>query len=191
MKNSCKGSQYTFENYKVKDDNRSAFELAKHFAEGKMDERQCFIFGVCGSGKTHLLYAVRNYIKARYPELSVIMINSTRLIDDLRKMRLMELYQLYMKYDVILVDDIQVWYEKEAIRQDLISLFDDLNKAGKRIMITSSCIYCCERDMKSVRIEGNSISIVSDERLMPKGFKGERAIIRESWITIPVECLSL
>ena len=104
---------------------------------------------------------------------------------------MMELYQLYMKYDVILVDDIQVWYEKEAIRQDLISLFNDLNKAGKRIMITSSCIYCRERDMKSVRIEGNSISIVSDERLMPEGFKGARAVIGESWITIPVECLAL
>lgn len=66
------GSSYTFDSFKITVANRTAFEKAKQFAEN-VDSESLAIFGGTATGKTHLLYSVKNAIKQNNPELTVIL----------------------------------------------------------------------------------------------------------------------
>lgn len=67
MSDNKNGSKYTFDSFAVTDANRTAFEKAKQFAENA-DSKPLAIFGGTATGKTHLLYSVKNAIKQNNPE---------------------------------------------------------------------------------------------------------------------------
>ena len=106
---SSKGTQYTFDSFGVTDANRTAFEKAKQFAENA-DSKPLAIFGGTATGKTHLLYAVKNAIEQNSPELNVILTTTAEmqntLINIFRSGGTSEQFrEKYMQADVLLVDD--------------------------------------------------------------------------------------
>lgn len=72
MQDYKKGSKFTFDSFEVTKTNRKAYEKAKQFAEN-VDSKSLAIFGGTATGKTHLLYSVKNAIKQNNPELTVIL----------------------------------------------------------------------------------------------------------------------
>ena len=79
------GSKYTFDSFAVTDANRTAFEKAKQFAEN-VDSKSLAIFGGTATGKTHMLYSVKNAIKQNNPELTVILTTTADIVSTLKKL---------------------------------------------------------------------------------------------------------
>ena len=142
MQDTNRGRQYTFDGFEVTKANRKAFELSKNFSENA-DSKPLAIFGGTATGKTHLLYAVKNMIEQNEPKLTVLLATATEmqisLVDILHNGGTAEQFrEKYMHADVLLVDDIQELFGKKAIQNELILLFNSFYESGKRFMMTSS-----------------------------------------------------
>lgn len=142
MSDNRKGRKFTFDNFEVTKVNSKAFEKAKHFAENA-DSKPLAIFGGSATGKTHLLYAVKNAIEQNSPELHVIFTTTadmrSALADILNSGGTSEQFrEKYLQADVLLVDDIQELAGKEATQNEFILLFNSFYESGKRFMMTSS-----------------------------------------------------
>lgn len=137
-----KGSQFTFDSFEVTKFNSKAFESAKRFAENA-DSKPLAIFGGTATGKTHLLYAVKNLIEQNSPELTVILTTTAEMqssfVDSLQNGGTADQFrERYIRADVLLVDDIQELAGKEATQNELILLFNSFYESGKRFMMTSA-----------------------------------------------------
>ena len=77
--------QYTFASFVAGDENRHAFNSAMRFAAYAEEPQQCpslFIYGNSGLGKTHLLFAIRNYLAKEKPYIRVKYANSQAYLYD-------------------------------------------------------------------------------------------------------------
>lgn len=136
------GAGYTFDSFEVTKTNSKAFEKAKQFAENA-DSKPLAIFGGTATGKTHLLYAVKNAIEQNSPDLNVILTTTADMVSSLTNIisnsgSAEQFREKYMQADVLLVDDIQELFGKKAIQNELILLFNSFYESGKRFMMTSS-----------------------------------------------------
>lgn len=166
-----KGVQYTFDSFEVTKTNRKAFEKAKQFTENA-DSKPLAIFGGTATGKTHLLYSVKNAIKQNNPELTVIFTTTADIVSTLKKIisnggTAEQFREKYLQADVLLVDDIQELAGKEAIQNDLILIFNSFYESGKRFIMTSS--------------QKESHFGIKD-RLLIRSFWGEFAVISKPYI---------
>lgn len=171
MTDNKKGSRFTFDSFEVTKTNRKAFEKAKQFAENA-DSKPLAIFGGTATGKTHLLYAVKNAIEQNSPKLHVIFITAgdmvSALTDTISSGGTAEQFrEQYMQADVLLVDDIQELAGKEKTQDELILLFNMFYESGRRFMMTSS--------------QKESHFGIKD-RLLIRGFWGEFAVISKPYI---------
>ena len=142
MQSNKTGSRYTFDSFEVTKANSKAFEKAKQFAENT-DSKPLAIFGGTATGKTHLLYAVKNTIEQNSPNLKVILTTTADMVSALTNIirsggTTEQFRDKYMQADVLLVDDIQELDGKEAIQNELILIFNSFYESGKRFMMTSS-----------------------------------------------------
>lgn len=168
---SSKGVWYTFDSFEVTKTNSKAFEKAKQFAENA-DSKSLAIFGGTATGKTHLLYAVKNAIEQNSPKLHVIFTTAgdmvSALTDTISSGGTAEQFrEQYMQADVLLVDDIQELAGKEKTQDELILLFNMFYESGRRFMMTSS--------------QKESHFGIKD-RLLIRGFWGEFAVISKPYI---------
>ena len=171
MSNIKTGSRYTFDSFEVTKANSKAFEKAKQFAENA-DSKPLAIFGDTATGKTHLLYSVKNAIKQNNPELTVILTTTadmrSALADILNSGGTSEQFrEKYLQADVLLIDDIQELAGKEAIQNELILIFNSFYESGKRFMMTSS-----------QKEAGYGIQ----DRLVIREFWGDFAVITRAYI---------
>ena len=168
---SSKGVWYTFDSFEVTKTNSKAFEKAKQFAENA-DSKSLAIFGGTATGKTHLLYAVKNAIEQNSPELHVILTTTADMVASLTNIisnggSAEQFREQYMQADVLLVDDIQELAGKEKTQDELILLFNMFYESGKRFMMTSS--------------QKESHFGIKD-RLLIRSFWGEFAVISKPYI---------
>lgn len=100
-----------------------------------------FVFGSTGLGKTHLLQAIGNEIKAHHPQQTVVYIPSERFIsqfmDAVRTNTVSDLMQMYQMMDTLLVDDIQFFANKEKTQDTFFHVFNHLRQSGKQIVVAS------------------------------------------------------
>lgn len=166
-----KGVQYTFDSFEMTKVNSKAFEKAKQFTENA-DSKPLAIFGGTATGKTHLLYAVKNAIEQNSPELHVILTTTADMVASLTNIisnggSAEQFREQYMQADVLLVDDIQELAGKEKTQDELILLFNMFYESGKRFMMTSS--------------QKESHFGIKD-RLLIRSFWGEFAVISKPYI---------
>ena len=171
MRDTKNGIQYTFETFEVTKANSKAIEEAKQFAENA-DSKPLAIFGGTATGKTHLLYAVKNAIEQNSPELDVILTTTADLVFSLINIisnggTTEQFREQYIQADVLLVDDIQELAGKEATQDELLLLFNALCESGKRFMMTSS--------QKEAH---NGLN----DRLLCRAFRGDSAEITTAYI---------
>ena len=165
------GSRYTFDSFEVTKANSQAFEKAKQFAE-IADSKPLAIFGGTATGKTHLLYAVKNAIEQNSPELHVILTTTADMVASLTNIisnggTAEQFREKYLQADVLLVDDMQELAGKEKTQDELILLFNSFYESGKRFMITFSQKELYHR---------------LKDRLIIRGFFGDFAVITRAYI---------
>ena len=133
---------YTFDNFIIGPSNRFAHAAALNVANnpGKA-YNPLFIYGHSGLGKTHLLSAIMNEVKAQRPYETVIYTSgehfTNELIQYIRDHNTAAFHNKYRTCDVLLVDDVQFIANKEATQEEFFHTFEALKNAGKQIVLTS------------------------------------------------------
>lgn len=133
---------YTFDNFIVGSSNK--FAHAACVAVARMPAKNynpLFIYGPSGIGKTHLLYAITNYLKIQNPNINVIYIKgedfTNQMIDCLSRQAMPEFREKYRDCDVLLIDDIQFIAGKVSTQEEFFHTFNALYEGGKQIILTS------------------------------------------------------
>ena len=139
-------SKYTFENFVFGDENKHAYQSSLRFAAFAEDPGTCtslFIYGNSGLGKTHLLYAIKNYLAKEKPYIRVKYANSQAYLDDyMHDLGAQRgpgdpIMREYREADILIIDDIQNIIGKQASIEYFFQLVDEFIRNGKKIVIAS------------------------------------------------------
>lgn len=100
-----------------------------------------FIYGGTGLGKTHLIQAVGNSIKDKYPNKRVHYMTlekfATDFINSLQSNKANSFKEKYRKYDLLIIDDIQFIGKMEKIQEELFHTFNTFHENNKQIIFSS------------------------------------------------------
>lgn len=135
--------RFTFENFVVGPSNQLAAAAAAAVAENPGKQyNPLFIYGGTGLGKTHLLHAIGNRIRARDPKVRVVYTSAEQFLNDfvvLLKRGQMEQFRRRFRegVDVLMMDDIQVLKKAQETQNEFFHTFNDLHDSGKAIILTS------------------------------------------------------
>ena len=134
--------RYTFETFVIGPFN----ELAHAAAQAVIKKpgimyNPLFIYGSTGHGKTHLIQAVGNQIKTSSPGKKVYYMTSEQFGQDcmnaIQNGKTHIFKEKYRKYDVLIVDDIQFFSDKQKFQEELFHLFNALYDNNKQIIFSS------------------------------------------------------
>ncbi len=99
-----------------------------------------YIYGEVGLGKTHLLQATGNAVKARFKDKKVIYTTADRFItdyvDSVKKRTTDKMREKYRGIDVLIIDDIQFLAKKERTQDELYNIFNVMYESGKQIILS-------------------------------------------------------
>lgn len=127
-----------------------------------------FIYGGTGLGKTHLIQAVGNHLKSSFPEKNVYYVTSENFgidyINAIQNNKANQFKEKYRKYDLLIMDDVQFFSNKEKFQEELFHLFNHLYENNKQIIFSSDkspkYIPNLEERLRS-RFEGGMIVDIS------------------------------
>ncbi len=139
---------FTFQNFIVGSTNRFAHAAALSVAEAQIPQptfNPLVIYGPSGVGKTHLMLAIKNHIKNKYPHKVVEFVRgeefTNQFIQALNQGKLglplvEEFRNKYRNVDVLLLDDIHFIAGKETTQEEFFNTFNALYQNGKQIVVT-------------------------------------------------------
>jgi chromosomal replication initiator protein len=134
--------RYTFESFVVGSFNELAYSAAQAIVKNPgHNYNPFFIYGPTGLGKTHLIQAMGNAIKEKFPNKQIHYIPLEKFaidyVNSLRNNKPNEFKQKYRKYDVLIMDDVQFISNKEKTQEELFHLFNTLYETNKQIVFSS------------------------------------------------------
>ncbi len=142
-------AEFTFANFVEGKSNQLARAAAVQVAENPgRAYNPLFIYGGVGLGKTHLMHAVGNQIRARNKDAKVAYVHSERFVGDmvraLQHNTINEFKQAYRTLDALLIDDIQFFAGKERSQEEFFHTFNTLLEGQQQVILT------CDRYPKEV-----------------------------------------
>ncbi len=165
--------RYTFETFVVGPFNELAHAAAQAIIKkpGIM-YNPLFIYGSTGHGKTHLIQAIGNYVKASSPNKKVYYMTSEQFGQDcmnaLQHQKMNVFKEKYRKYDVLIVDDIQFFSDKQKFQEELFHLFNTLYDNNRQIIFSSDkhphFITGLEERLKSRLAAGMTVDIPAPDK---------------------------
>jgi chromosomal replication initiator protein len=134
--------RYTFDQFVICDGNRLGHAAALAVAEMPAQAyNPLFIHGKPGLGKTHLLHAIGNYVRAYGDDLAVRYATAEEFIDAFVKaMRSKDnraFRDRFRSADVLLIDDVQFLAEKVRTEEEFFHTFNSLYESGAQLVIAS------------------------------------------------------
>lgn len=136
-------SYHTFDSFIVGPANRLAHAAAKGVAAdpGAARYNPLFIYGGVGLGKTHLMQAIGNEIRAKNPKKNIIYAPCERFASEfiaaIGKRNLEGFKRRYRTADVLLIDDIQFLSGKEGTQEEFFHTFNALHQDHRQLVVTS------------------------------------------------------
>lgn len=134
---------YNFDSYVEGDCNRLA-RSAGYAVAGKPGGtafNPLVLYGGVGLGKTHLAQAIGNQVKQNFTNKTVLYVTSEKFtnqfIDALKNNVVNDFVHFYQLIDVLIVDDIQFFANKDKTQDIFFHIFNHLHHAGKQLVLTS------------------------------------------------------
>jgi chromosomal replication initiator protein len=136
---------YTFERFVIGEGNRLAHAAALAVAEAPSEAyNPLFLHGPPGLGKTHLLVAIANYLRANAPGLSVRYTTAESFTNEfvgaLRSTGAEGFKSRYRGIDVLLIDDVQFLEGKHHTEEEFFHTFNALYEGGSQIVLSADRI---------------------------------------------------
>lgn len=135
---------YCFENMVEGECNKLGMTAGKSIANrpGTTGFNPIFLHGASGMGKTHLAQAIGIAIKTAYPELVVLYVPAARFktqyMDAVNvKNNLTDFIHFYMNIDVLIIDDIQEFADKQGTQNAFFQIFNHLHQNDRQLIFTS------------------------------------------------------
>lgn len=134
--------EYTFSTFIVGRSNEFAYAACTAVAkEPGKNYNPLFIYGPSGLGKTHLMHAIAHEVKQKNPDYNIIYVTSEEFGNDLIRgindNNMVSFHDKYRSADVLLIDDIQFFSNKDRMQEEFFHTFNKLHAEGKQIVITS------------------------------------------------------
>ncbi len=134
--------RYHFNSFIIGSFNELAYAAAQAIIESPGTKyNPFFIYGGTGLGKTHLIQAVGNKIKEKYPNKKVHYMTlekfATDFINSLQNNKANSFKEKYRKYDLLIIDDIQFIGKMEKIQEELFHTFNTFHENNKQIIFSS------------------------------------------------------
>jgi len=140
---------FTFANFVEGKSNQLARAAAMQVAENPgRAYNPLFIYGGVGLGKTHLMHAIGNHIRAHNKAARIAYVHSERFVGDmvraLQHNTINEFKSAYRSLDALLIDDIQFFAGKERSQEEFFHTFNALLEDQQQVILT------CDRYPKEV-----------------------------------------
>jgi chromosomal replication initiator protein len=133
----------SFTNFIEGECNRLARSAGEAVAEkpGGTAFNPLFIYADSGLGKTHLSQAIGIKVKEKYPDKTVLYVNShkfqTQFVESVRNNNKNDFLHFYQMIDVLIIDDIHELAGKEKTQEIFFHIFNHLHQTGKQLILTS------------------------------------------------------
>lgn len=167
---------YQFDTFVVGPNNSLAFAAAQAVAEKPgVLYNPLFIYGSSGLGKTHLLHAVGNYLRANDSKMRIVYQSADRFVNEfinaIRFDKIAAFQHKYRELDVLLIDDIQFISNKEQTQEAFFHIFNALYEARKQIIFSSDLLpgdIVGLADRLRSRLDGGMIADIQSPALETK-----------------------
>lgn len=133
--------RYTFESFIVGPFNELAYSAAQAVIKNLgVAYNPFFIYGNTGHGKTHLIQAIGNAVKAADNSKKIYYFTSEKFLNDyvasVQANKVSQFKERYRKYDMIIMDDVQFLSGKEKTQEELFHLFNIMKDSNKHIVFS-------------------------------------------------------
>lgn len=136
---------YTFSNFIVGSSNEFAYKACMAVIDRPaVLYNPLFIHGASGLGKTHLLHAMYNEAKTKYPSLNIVYTSGEEFTNQLilainknKAEKMEEFRKKYRNIDILLIDDIHFISNKRTTQEEFFHTFNRLFEMKKQIILTS------------------------------------------------------
>ncbi len=134
--------KYVFDSYVVAPFNELAHAAAQAVVKKPgLVYNPLFIYGGTGLGKTHLIQSVGNYIKKTAPNKKVFYVTSEQFavdyVNSVQNNKVNTFKEKYRKYDILIMDDVQFFSNKDKTQEELFHLFNNFYENNKQIIFSS------------------------------------------------------
>ncbi len=132
---------FTFDNFVTGKANQLARAAAIQVAENPgLSYNPLFIYGGVGLGKTHLVQAIGNHLAAERPQARIRYTHAEQYVTDVVRAYQQRSFDQFKRYyhslDLLLIDDIQFFSNKDRTQEEFFYAFNALVEAHKQIVIT-------------------------------------------------------
>ena len=144
--------KYVFDNFVVGQSNRLALAAAQAVSEKPGAHfNPLFLYGAAGLGKTHLLYAIVHNTRQIRPGAAIRYVTSenffNEFVNGIRRKQMNDFKFRYRSADLLLLDDIQFFQNKEQVLEEIFHTFNALYEQGKQMVLS------CDRPPKDLGFE--------------------------------------
>ncbi len=136
-------SNYNFDSFVEGDCNRLARSAGYAVASkpGGTAFNPLVIYVGVGLGKTHLAQAIGNQVKQNFSNKTVLYVSSEKFtnqfIDALKNNVVNDFVHFYQLIDVLIVDDIQFFANKDKTQDIFFHIFNHLHQSGKQLILST------------------------------------------------------
>jgi len=140
-KQSNLNDSYSFKSFIVGPFNELAYSATQAIIKKPGVYNPLFIYGGTGLGKTHLIQATGNKLLQENEGIKIFYTSSEKFSQDyvnaLKNNKISQFKNRYRSFDVLIMDDVQFFAEKEKLQEELFHLFNILYDHGKQIIFSS------------------------------------------------------
>lgn len=134
--------RYTFDTFIIGKFNQLAHAAAQAIIrEPGIAYNPLFVYGDSGRGKTHLIQAIGNQLKKQGMAQKVFYVTAERFVIDyttsIQNGTANSFKEKYRQYDVVIMDDVQLFSRTESSQEELFHLFNNLHDNNKQIIFSS------------------------------------------------------